>query len=79
VHGIGSETRNSLYHLHNGRDAAVVTTCKHGKNWRDMQDDRYLLTIQKKISVAIFYIEYQVPGTGTSSFTSNLTYFYVPL
>lgn len=40
VHGIGSETRNSLYHLHNGRDLALVTTCKHGKNWREMQDDR---------------------------------------
>jgi len=40
VYGIGSETRNSLFHLHNGKDIAVLTTCKHGKNWQDMQDDR---------------------------------------
>ena len=40
MHGIGSEVRNSLYHLHNGKDVALVTTCKHGKNWKEMQDDR---------------------------------------
>lgn len=40
VHGIGSETRNSLYHLHNERDVVLVTTCKHGKSWKDMKDDR---------------------------------------
>ena len=40
LHGIGSETRNSLYHLHNGKDVVLVTTCKHGKNWRELQDER---------------------------------------
>jgi len=40
VHGIGSDTRNSLHHLHNGRDVVMVTTCKHGKNWREMMDER---------------------------------------
>ncbi|XP_065344358.1 exostosin-1 [Cloeon dipterum] len=40
VHGIGSETRNSLYHLHNSRDVILVTTCKHGRSWRDLQDER---------------------------------------
>jgi len=40
VYGIGSEVRNSLYHLHNKKDLALVTTCKHGKNWQDMQDER---------------------------------------
>lgn len=40
VHGIGSETRNSLYHLHNEHDMVLVTTCRHGKNWKDMKDDR---------------------------------------
>ncbi|XP_061509479.1 exostosin-1 [Anopheles gambiae] len=40
VHGIGSETRNSLFHLHNARDFVLVTTCKHGKSWRDLQDAR---------------------------------------
>lgn len=40
VHGIGSETRNSLFHLHNRRDIVLVTTCKHGKSWRDLQDGR---------------------------------------
>ncbi|KAL1122258.1 hypothetical protein AAG570_003663 [Ranatra chinensis] len=40
VHGIGSETRNSLYHLHNERDIVLVTTCKHGKSWKDLKDER---------------------------------------
>nr|XP_029730852.1 exostosin-1 [Aedes albopictus] len=40
VHGIGSETRNSLFHLHNARDLVLVTTCRHGKSWRDLQDAR---------------------------------------
>jgi len=40
VHGIGSDARNSLHHLHNGRDVVMVTTCKHGKNWREMMDER---------------------------------------
>ena len=40
VHGIGSDTRNSLFHLHNGDDMVMVTTCKHGKNWRAAIDER---------------------------------------
>jgi len=32
--------RNSLYHLHNRQDIVLVTTCKHGKNWRELQDER---------------------------------------
>lgn len=39
VHGIGSETRNALYHLHNGKDMVFVTTCRHGKAWRELQDE----------------------------------------
>lgn len=39
VHGIGSETRNALYHLHNGKDIIFVTTCRHGKSWRELQDE----------------------------------------
>ncbi len=40
VHGIGSEARNSLFHLHNGKDVVMLTTCKHGKSWKQLQDDR---------------------------------------
>lgn len=40
VHGIGSETRNSLYHLHNERDMVLVTTCRHGKSWKELKDER---------------------------------------
>lgn len=40
VHGIGSETRNSLWHLHNGCDIVLVTTCRHGKSWKDLRDER---------------------------------------
>lgn len=32
--GIGSETRNSLYHIHNKEDIILLTTCRHGKNWQ---------------------------------------------
>lgn len=38
--GIGSESRNSLYHIHNDVDIIMLTTCKHGKHWREIKDRR---------------------------------------
>ncbi|XP_055005662.1 exostosin-1 isoform X3 [Boleophthalmus pectinirostris] len=38
--GIGSETRNALYHIHNGDDIILLTTCKHGKDWERHKDTR---------------------------------------
>lgn len=40
VYGFNSETRNSLYHLNNNRDVVLLTTCRHGKKWRDSTDGR---------------------------------------
>uniref|UniRef100_A0A8C6V168 Exostosin glycosyltransferase 1a n=1 Tax=Neogobius melanostomus TaxID=47308 RepID=A0A8C6V168_9GOBI len=38
--GIGSDTRNSLYHVHNSEDVVLLTTCKHGKDWQKHKDIR---------------------------------------
>lgn len=40
VYGSGSETRNNLYHLNNQRDTIMLTTCRHGKRWRQSSDIR---------------------------------------
>lgn len=40
VIGRGSETRNSLYHLHNDKDVLILSTCRHGKRWQDSIDER---------------------------------------
>lgn len=40
LNGIGSESRNSFYHIHNGKDIVLLTTCKHGKNWKKIKDQR---------------------------------------
>lgn len=42
VIGSGSETRNSLYHLNNQKDVVLLTTCRHGKKWREAEDARCL-------------------------------------
>uniref|UniRef100_UPI00358E2B99 exostosin-1-like n=1 Tax=Myxine glutinosa TaxID=7769 RepID=UPI00358E2B99 len=38
--GIGSDTRNALYHVNNGRDIVLLTTCRHGKDWSKHKDAR---------------------------------------
>lgn len=38
--GNGSETRNSLHHIHNGKDIIMATTCRHMNNWSLFADAR---------------------------------------
>uniref|UniRef100_A0A3P9M2K1 Exostosin glycosyltransferase 1b n=1 Tax=Oryzias latipes TaxID=8090 RepID=A0A3P9M2K1_ORYLA len=38
--GIGSDTRNALYHVHNAEDVVLLTTCRHGKDWQKHKDAR---------------------------------------
>lgn len=38
--GIGSDTRNALYHVHNGEDVVLLTTCRHGRDWEKHKDAR---------------------------------------
>ncbi|KAJ8021177.1 Exostosin-1c [Holothuria leucospilota] len=38
--GIGSDSRNALYHIHNGKDIILLTTCKHGQDWQKHKDAR---------------------------------------
>ena len=40
LYGLGVEPRRSLYHIHNGRDVVMVTTCRHNKNWEKYKDSR---------------------------------------
>ncbi|OON15113.1 EXTL2, alpha-1,4-N-acetylhexosaminyltransferase [Opisthorchis viverrini] len=40
VSGIGSASRNTLFHLHNGDDVIMVTTCRHGTDWIRYADKR---------------------------------------
>lgn len=40
LHGVGSASRNTLYHIHNDKDIILLTTCKHGKGWAKMKDER---------------------------------------
>lgn len=40
IYGIGSETRNMLHHLDNKEDILIFTTCKHGKKWKELKDER---------------------------------------
>lgn len=37
--GIGSQTRNTLYHLHNDRDIIMLTTCNHISNMKFIEND----------------------------------------
>ncbi|OWA49861.1 Exostosin-1 [Hypsibius exemplaris] len=40
LYGIGSDSRNFLYHIHNNHDIIILTTCKHGKDTRIARDSR---------------------------------------
>ncbi|CAH8834333.1 unnamed protein product [Trichobilharzia szidati] len=40
VSGIGSASRDILFHLHNGKDIIMLTTCRHGTDWIRYADKR---------------------------------------
>ncbi len=40
VYGVGSETRNVLSYLRNGKDSVLLTTCEHGTSWAAAKDWR---------------------------------------
>ena len=40
MYGVGTETRSSLYHMHNSEDIVLLTTCKHNSDWQKHQDER---------------------------------------
>ena len=40
LHGIGSESRNSLHLINNDDDIILLTSCRHGKSWEKMKDER---------------------------------------
>lgn len=40
LYGRGRETRSSVYHLHNGKDIIMLTSCKHNRDWLKYQDER---------------------------------------
>ena len=40
LYGAGKGSRSPLYHIHNGKDIVMITTCKHNRDWHKYQDER---------------------------------------
>ena len=40
LNGVGSDTRNILYYINNFDDIVLLTTCKHGRGWEKIADER---------------------------------------
>lgn len=87
VIGTGSETRNSLYHLNNQKDVIMLTTCRHGKKWREVDDARCLeedtsyeqYDFVKLMNESIFCLTPRGRRLGSFRFLEALNYTCIPV
>ena len=54
LHGIGSESRNALHHIHNGQDIILLTTCRHANTPKHLYDNRCVKDDQEYEKYAIY-------------------------